>query len=200
MARHYYRIYIRKEALKFSAAHMTVFPDGTKERLHGHNYRTEVILDQELTQEGEPPKRDFAPQEVSAQQLQKEELQLPPQAAKMIPFQEVKVALRRICQQLDERVLIPTHCPLLTLSPQSTAPSELEFFLCQRRYVLPSDEVALLPTTNITTESLSAYVYAQLLTQLGHGWPKAQGVVRIEVRVDEITGQGASFIWDSRGL
>jgi hypothetical protein len=59
MARHYYRIYIRKEALKFSAAHMTVFPDGTKERLHGHNYRTEVILDQELTQEVEPPKRDF---------------------------------------------------------------------------------------------------------------------------------------------
>ena len=31
-------IRIRKEALKFAAAHMTVFPDGTKEALHGHQY------------------------------------------------------------------------------------------------------------------------------------------------------------------
>ena len=33
-----YEIRIRKEALKFAASHMTVFPDGTKEALHGHNY------------------------------------------------------------------------------------------------------------------------------------------------------------------
>ncbi len=39
------RIFVAKEAFKFSCAHMTVFPDGTKERLHGHNYFVEVALE-----------------------------------------------------------------------------------------------------------------------------------------------------------
>lgn len=38
------RIHIRKDRYKFSAAHMTVFHDGTKEALHGHNYETELVL------------------------------------------------------------------------------------------------------------------------------------------------------------
>ena len=33
-----HRISIAREQYKFSCAHMTVFADGTKERLHGHNY------------------------------------------------------------------------------------------------------------------------------------------------------------------
>lgn len=39
------KIYIRKEALGFCAAHMTIFPDGTKEPLHGHNYQTELTVE-----------------------------------------------------------------------------------------------------------------------------------------------------------
>ena len=35
-ARH--RIFTGKDVHKFSSAHMTVFPDGSKERLHGHNF------------------------------------------------------------------------------------------------------------------------------------------------------------------
>lgn len=45
MARTAHRIFVAKEAFKFSCAHMTVFPDGSKERLHGHNYMLEVALD-----------------------------------------------------------------------------------------------------------------------------------------------------------
>jgi hypothetical protein len=32
-------IQIDKDYLKFSAAHFLIFPDGTAERLHGHNYK-----------------------------------------------------------------------------------------------------------------------------------------------------------------
>jgi 6-pyruvoyltetrahydropterin/6-carboxytetrahydropterin synthase len=39
------QIHIRKENIKFSSAHMTVFPDGTKEALHGHNYQVELTLE-----------------------------------------------------------------------------------------------------------------------------------------------------------
>lgn len=40
-----YRIFVGKDVHKFSCAHMTVFPDGTKERIHGHNYQVEVALE-----------------------------------------------------------------------------------------------------------------------------------------------------------
>ena len=33
-----HRIFVGKDVHKFSSAHMTVFPDGSKERLHGHNF------------------------------------------------------------------------------------------------------------------------------------------------------------------
>lgn len=36
---------LSKDAHKFSAAHMTVFADGTKERLHGHNYSVQLELE-----------------------------------------------------------------------------------------------------------------------------------------------------------
>ena len=38
------RIHIARPEFKFSCAHMTVFPDGSKERLHGHNYIVVVEL------------------------------------------------------------------------------------------------------------------------------------------------------------
>lgn len=42
-ARH--RIFVGQDQHKFSVAHMTVFPDGSKERLHGHNFNVSVALD-----------------------------------------------------------------------------------------------------------------------------------------------------------
>ena len=40
-----HRIVVARAEHKFSCAHMTVFPDGRKERLHGHNYTVSVALD-----------------------------------------------------------------------------------------------------------------------------------------------------------
>jgi 6-pyruvoyltetrahydropterin/6-carboxytetrahydropterin synthase len=40
-----HRIQVARAEHKFSCAHMTVFPDGRKERLHGHNYTVSVALD-----------------------------------------------------------------------------------------------------------------------------------------------------------
>lgn len=40
-----HRIVVARSEHKFSCAHMTVFPDGRKERLHGHNYTVSVALD-----------------------------------------------------------------------------------------------------------------------------------------------------------
>ena len=40
-----YRIFVGKDVHKFSCAHMTVFPDGSKEHLHGHNFQVEVAIE-----------------------------------------------------------------------------------------------------------------------------------------------------------
>ena len=41
-------IAIDKDYLKFSAAHFLIFPDGSAERLHGHNYKVYVTIETEL--------------------------------------------------------------------------------------------------------------------------------------------------------
>ena len=42
-------IEVDKEYLKFSAAHFLIFPDGSAERLHGHNYRVYVSVEARLS-------------------------------------------------------------------------------------------------------------------------------------------------------
>ena len=40
-----HRLFIGKDNHKFFVSHMTVLPDGTKERLHGHNYMVSLRVD-----------------------------------------------------------------------------------------------------------------------------------------------------------
>lgn len=81
-----HRITIAREQYKFSCAHMTVFPDGTKERLHGHNYTVAVALDVAR-------------------------IDLP----SMIPFAQVKACLAELCALWKERVLIAAQNPHLRI-------------------------------------------------------------------------------------
>ena len=81
-AAHRHRMVVAREQYKFSCAHMTVFPDGTKERLHGHNYQVGAAL--ELT-------------DVSF--------------ASMIAFAPIKEALAGICASFKERVLLAENNP-----------------------------------------------------------------------------------------
>jgi 6-pyruvoyltetrahydropterin/6-carboxytetrahydropterin synthase len=81
-----HRITIAREQYKFSCAHMTVFPDGTKERLHGHNYALSVALD------------------VSRVDL-----------SAMIPFAQIKACLADLCAAWKERVLLPARNPHLRI-------------------------------------------------------------------------------------
>ncbi len=79
-----HRIVIARERYKFSCAHMTVFPDGSKERLHGHNYTIAIALELES-------------------------VALP----QMLPFAPVKAAIADICSAWKERVLIASQNPYL---------------------------------------------------------------------------------------
>jgi 6-pyruvoyltetrahydropterin/6-carboxytetrahydropterin synthase len=71
-------ISIEKDYLKFSAAHFLIFPDGTAERLHGHNYKVYVDLHTELDRHG-----------------------------LVVNFKEIKPLVRQLCDELDEHMLVP---------------------------------------------------------------------------------------------
>jgi 6-pyruvoyltetrahydropterin/6-carboxytetrahydropterin synthase len=81
-----HRIVIEREQYKFSCAHMTVFPDGSKERLHGHNYTLGIAIDLDSVA-----------------------------LADMLPFAPIKAALGELCAAWKERVLVATHNPHLKI-------------------------------------------------------------------------------------
>ena len=85
-----HRIEIAREQYKFSCAHMTVFADGTKERLHGHNYTIAIGL------------------EVSSIEL-----------AHMVPFSSLKHALGELCAAWKEHVLIATQNPFFVMRTEA---------------------------------------------------------------------------------
>ncbi len=69
---------LEKEYFKFSAAHFLIFPDGSAERLHGHNYRVRARLGAELSPFG-----------------------------LVLDFKAVKPVVREICDRLDEHWIVP---------------------------------------------------------------------------------------------
>ncbi|MBU6375624.1 MAG: 6-carboxytetrahydropterin synthase [Bdellovibrionales bacterium] len=85
-----HRIYVGKDAHKFSAAHMTVFPDGTKERLHGHNFQVTVALDLS---------------EIGFQSF--------------LDFSVVKTALNAQCKEWDDRLILAANCPFFKIVAKS---------------------------------------------------------------------------------
>ncbi len=77
-------IEVEKEYLKFSAAHFLIFPDGSAERLHGHNYRVYAALEARLSPFG-----------------------------LVLDFQHIKPLIRELVNELDEHWLLPAEHPEL---------------------------------------------------------------------------------------
>jgi 6-pyruvoyltetrahydropterin/6-carboxytetrahydropterin synthase len=159
----FFRIQIRKEALKFSSAHMTVFPDGTKENLHGHNYRSVLKLEFERSSLDE-----------------------------MLPFADLKVSMREICEEWDEMILLPERCPHLKILRRDHVSVEIE--VCKRHYLFPAQEVVFLPTDNVTTESLARIFCERMAGALSKTAMEKARVRTLEVQIEEMTGQGASYV------
>ena len=91
-------IELEKEYFKFSAAHFLIFPDGSAERLHGHNYRVFVEVDATLSEHG-----------------------------LVIDFKEIKPVVRELLDSLDERFLIPGEHSVLTHSVREDDVCEIRY-------------------------------------------------------------------------
>ena len=115
-----HRLSIARESFKFSCAHMTVFPDGSKERLHGHNYFAGVGV--ELS--------DIA-------------------FAHMVAFAPIKVAMAALCDGLRERTLLAAHNPHFSIVHDSALELEFRLcgqrYVLPRQdaLLLPIDNVSV---------------------------------------------------------
>jgi 6-pyruvoyltetrahydropterin/6-carboxytetrahydropterin synthase len=89
---------IQKEYFKFSAAHFLIFPDGTAERLHGHNYRVFAEIDAALSRHG-----------------------------LVLDFKQVKPLIRRLVDELDEHWLVPGQHEVLRVTSLADGRVEVRF-------------------------------------------------------------------------
>lgn len=98
-----YSIKVYKQYFNFASSHFLIFDDGTREPLHGHNYRVMI--------KGEAPEL---------------------KADVVFDFLDIKPIVREICDSLDHRVLLPKNNSELKIHEDNknyklVTPDESEF-------------------------------------------------------------------------
>lgn len=151
-----FRLHVVTDPDRLYFAHMTVYPNGRKERLHGHNFR--VFLDLDLV--------DGA-------------------FAAMIDLDIARHALDALCREWKERLLLGAKNRFLEILRDDGA--ELDFRLCGARYVVPRDEVVLLPIENASVEGIAEHIAERLREPLA-----GLALRGYDVRLEELPGIGAS--------
>lgn len=152
-----YRVVVQKDYLKFSAAHFIAYK-GFREPLHGHNYQVSVAISGKVGADGY-----------------------------VLDFGIVKQVTRSVCEELDERIIVPTRSDCLTVAHEG--PSVVLTYEDGARFVFPATDCMLLPIVHASAEELAEYVLARLRDGLGaHA---VRGLTEIEVGVSEAPGQAA---------
>lgn len=155
-----YSIRVYKQYFNFACSHFLVFENGTREPLHGHNYRVQV--------QGEAPKltHDL-----------------------VFDFLDIKPIVRKICDHLDHKVLLPKDNPYLQYFSNNQnieikAPDDAFFSI-------PLTDVILLPITNTSAERLAIYLCEQIREKV---WEEYKfRFTNLDVEVEETPGQSAIY-------
>ena len=157
-------IEISKEYLHFAAAHFTLFSATERENLHGHNFQVTLDADAPMQDDG-----------------------------LTFDYNILKKAVKQLCDDLDEQVLMPTRSPYLEIDEQDDYTYVV--FNGERIPFLQRD-LTLLPIRNITVEELAQYLLAQLLERDDI---KALDIDNMLLRCASGEGQWASAKWSSAG-
>ena len=153
-------IEISKEYLHFNAAHFTLFSATEREDLHGHTFYVEAVVDSVVGDSG-----------------------------LAFDYRAFKSALLVLCDELDEKVLLPERSPFLGL--ENSDGYLIATFAGERIPFLPRD-VRTVPLRNITVEELAPWFLDRLREE-----PRiaALDLERLVVRVSSGPGQWASAEW-----
>jgi 6-pyruvoyltetrahydropterin/6-carboxytetrahydropterin synthase len=105
----------------------------------------------------------------------------------VIDFIALKDKMRRITDELDHRVLLPTQSRLIQVTENGT---EVTARFAERRWIFPREDCVLLPVENTTAELLARWIGGRLRDALTEKYGAAPPVVRIDV--EECFGQSAT--------
>jgi 6-pyruvoyltetrahydropterin/6-carboxytetrahydropterin synthase len=153
-----YSVVVAKDYLKFAAAHFIAYP-GFREPLHGHNYQVSVRVEAELGPDGY-----------------------------VLDFGLVKRIAKALCEELDERVLVPTESDCLAVAAVADAVEVTTE--TGDRFRFPTRDVRMLPIGHSSAEELAGYLLGRLRESL-RAEAGGRGLVGLEVGVAEAPGQTA---------
>jgi 6-pyruvoyltetrahydropterin/6-carboxytetrahydropterin synthase len=156
-----FRVSVTKDSFVFASAHFITYQGHKCETLHGHNYRVGVVLEGAID----------------------------PESWYVYDFVTLKRVMRRICDEIDHRVLLPLHNPKVEIRVEDEMVSV--FYEGKQRYLFPRRDCAMLPVPNTTVEMLARYLAARLRAELDPPGTSALRVVEIEV--EENFGQSAIY-------
>lgn len=124
-------IELAKESFHFSAAHFTMFSATEREKLHGHNYSVRCRIACAVGAHG-----------------------------LAFDYTGIKQRIKELCASLDERTLMPSRSPWLSVHVSS---GQVIIQFAGERLVLPEPDVCLLPIANVTLEALAKHLAETLL-------------------------------------
>jgi 6-pyruvoyltetrahydropterin/6-carboxytetrahydropterin synthase len=153
-----YALFLKKQNFKFSSSHFTIFSETQAEFLHGHNYQVAV--------------------KVHLDDVNKN-------TEMAVDFNVVKKAVRAVCDQMDEKILLPKKSTFLKISESPYYKKHTEVRFQDRVYCFPSNEIFYVDANNITSESLARHIHLQL--------SKALKIKNFSITVYETAGQAASY-------
>ncbi len=156
-----YRVHVSKDYLVFASAHFITFEGHRCEPLHGHNYRVQVMLEGALEDE----------------------------SWYVFDFSRLKKMMRRLCDEIDHRMLVPLENPRLTVGQEGDS---ISIALDGKpRYVFPKEDCVLLPIPNTTVEMLAHLLAGRIRAELTPG--DLARLTAIEVEVEENFGQAGVY-------
>ena len=153
-----YSVCLSKDRFKFSATHFTVFSEHRVETLHGHNYQVTLTIDFENVH---------------------------PNTGLVAEFSKLKDILKNLCDDLDEKVLLPTLSPFIEINQNR---DNIEVRFKNRFHSFPKEDCKLLDIVNTSSECLAWWLHKNLKTPL-----KSIGAKSFSVTLQETQGQSVTF-------
>jgi 6-pyruvoyltetrahydropterin/6-carboxytetrahydropterin synthase len=154
-----YTVRVSKDYLVFCCAHFITYDGSTCERLHGHNYRATAEV------EGPLDENQY-----------------------VFDFIALKNLMRRITDELDHHVLLPTTSESITVEATDR---QVRARFEDREWVFPREDVVLLPIANTTAELLARWIAERLTDALAR--EKNFRPTRVKIEVEESFGQLATY-------
>lgn len=156
-----FRVHVSKDNLMFAAGHFVSYDGDNVEPLHGHNYRFSVSIEGPVDEN-----------------------------AYVFNFVTLKKLMKRIGDELDHRLLLPSESRLISVERQQDGGVIAR--VGERWYRFPSEDVVILPVPNTTVEMMAQYLAGRLRDELDT-MPEAAHLTMIEVELEETFGQSATY-------